>query len=43
LTLFDDEAGTDGAWAPVPVDIDGLDGAKPLLDEACPSGPSTRR
>ena len=43
LTLFDDEAGTDGAWAPVPVDIDALDGAKPLLDEACPPGPSTRR
>jgi hypothetical protein len=43
LTLFDDEAGTDGAWAPVPVDIDAFDGAKPLFDEACPPGPSTRR
>jgi hypothetical protein len=43
LTLFDDEAGTDGAWAPVPLDIDALDGAKPLFNEACPLGPSTRR
>jgi hypothetical protein len=43
LTLFDDEAGTDGAWAPVPVDIDALAGAKPLLDEACPPGVSTGR
>jgi hypothetical protein len=36
LTLFDDEAGTDGAWAPVAIDINALVGAKPLLDEACP-------
>ncbi len=43
LTLFDDEAGTDGAWAPVPFDIDALVGAKPLLDEACPPGRSTQR
>jgi hypothetical protein len=43
LTLFDHEARTDGAWAPVPVDIDALDGAKPLFDEACSLGPSTRR
>jgi hypothetical protein len=43
LTLFDDEAGTDGAWSPVPVDVDAFDGAKPLFDEACPPGPSTRR
>jgi hypothetical protein len=42
LTLFDDEAGTDGAWAPVPVDIDAFDGAKPLFDEACPSATSRR-
>ena len=43
LTLFDHEARTDGAWAPVPVDSDALDGAKPLFDEACSLGPSTRR
>jgi hypothetical protein len=42
LTLFDDEAGTDGAWPPVPVHIDALAGAKPLLDEACPHGRSTQ-
>ena len=39
LTLFDDEAGTDGAWSPVPVDVDAFDGAKPLFDEACPPAP----
>ena len=38
LTLFDDEAGTDGAWAPVPIDIDALPGAKSALDEGCPPG-----
>jgi hypothetical protein len=43
LTLFDDEARTDGAWAPVPLDIDRLAGAKPLLDEACRVGSLTRR
>jgi hypothetical protein len=43
LTLFDDEAGTEGAWSPIPFDIDALAGAKPLLDEACPASLSTRR
>jgi hypothetical protein len=43
LTLFDEEAGTDGAWAPVPVDIDAFAGAKPLLDEACPQDRPTQR
>ena len=38
LTLFDDEAGTDGAWTPVPIDIDALPGAKSALDEGCPPG-----
>ena len=37
LTLFDDEAGTEGAWQPVPFDIDVFAGAKPLIDEACPA------
>lgn len=37
LTLFDDEAGTEGAWPPVPFDIGAFAGAKPLLDEACPA------
>jgi hypothetical protein len=36
LTLFDDEAGADGAWAPLPVDFNAFAGAKPLFDEACP-------
>jgi len=43
LTLFDDGAGADGAWPPVPIDIDALAGAKSALDEACPPGLSTRR
>jgi hypothetical protein len=38
LTLFDDGAAPDGAWAPAPFDINALAGAKLLLDEACPSG-----
>jgi len=37
------EVGTDGAWAPVPIDIEALAGAKSLLDEACPLGRATRR
>jgi len=43
LTLFDDEAGTEGAWAPIPFNIDALAGAKLLLGEACPAGVSARQ
>jgi hypothetical protein len=43
LTLFDDEAGTEGSWAPTSLKIDALTGAKPLLDEACPPVASNRR
>jgi hypothetical protein len=43
LTLFDAEAGTNGAWPPVPIDIGALAGAKSALDEACPPGLSTGR
>jgi hypothetical protein len=43
LTLFDDEAGTDGVCRPVPFDFDAFAGAKPLFDEACPPSLSTRR
>jgi hypothetical protein len=41
LILFDNEAGSEGAWPPVPFDIDALAGAKPLLDETCPALDST--
>ena len=39
LTLFDDEAGTEGAWQPVPFDIDVFAGAKPLHRRSLPGPP----
>jgi hypothetical protein len=43
LTLFDDDAGAEGAWPPVPLDINALAGAKPLIGEACAPAPPARR
>ncbi len=43
VTLFDDAAGTDGSWPPVPIDIGAPAGAKSALDEAYPPALSSRR